>query len=154
MEKDEMRRGKRSRWTGLLLGVVLLLAACRPSPEGAGGRSAAPFSVECQVFYRASMAESFAESTVTLAQGGDHQVVEHDDLRFDAEYWDDEYEGQSLSIYVSDMDTGDELVRQLYQIDRAKDLVNQFVGGHGFTGLIYVYHPSSTAEMQYFCLAR
>ena len=149
-----MKHSKRSRWTGLLLGVVLLLAACRPSPEGAGGRSADPFSVECQVFYRASMAESFAESTVTLAQGGDHQVVEHDGLRFDAEYWDDPYEGQSLSISVTDLDTGEELVRQLYQIVRAKGLVNQFVGGHGFTGLIYVYHPSSTAEVQYFCLAR
>ena len=135
-----MKHGKRSRWIGLLLGVVLLLAACRPSPEGAGGRSAAPFSVECQVFYRASMAESFAESTVTLAQGGDRRVVEH--------------EGQSLSIYVTDLDTGDELVRQLYQIDRAKGLANQFIGGHGFTGLIYVYHPSSAAEMQYFCRAR
>ena len=100
------------------------------------------------------MADSFGESTITLANGGDHEVVEHDDLRFDAQYWDDEYEGQSLSIYVTDLDTGEEIVRQLYQMDREKGLTNQFVGGHGFTGLTYVYHPRSTAEMQYFCLAR
>ena len=149
-----MNRDKRLRRIWLLSGVVVLLVVCRPSPEPTGGRPLAPVSVDCQVFYRASMADSFSESTVALANGGDHGIAEHDDLRFDAQYWDDEYEGQSLSIYVTDPDTGEELVRQLYQIDRAKGLTNQFVGGHGFTGLIYVYHPRSTAEMQYFCLAR
>ena len=134
---------KRSIWMGLLVAVGVLLVACRPSPEGSGAGSAAPVSVECQVFYR-----------VTLAADGDRGAVEHDDLRFDAQYRADEYEGHSLSISVSDQDSGDELVRQLYQIDRAKGLVNQFVGGHGFTGLVYVYHPGTPAEMQYFCLVR
>lgn len=149
-----MRHRKRSIWMGLLVAVVVLVVACRPLPEGAGAGSAAPASVECQVFYRASMGASFAESSVTLAAGGDRGVVEHDALRFDAQYRADEYEGHALSISVSDQDSGEELVRQLYQIDRAKGLVNQFVGGHGFTGLIYVYHPGSPAEMQYFCLVR
>ena len=145
---------KRSIWMGLLAAVVVLVVACRPSPEGSGAGSAAPVSIECQVFYRAAMGESFAESSVTLAAGGDRGAVEHDDLRFDAQYRADEYEGHALSISVTDQDGGEELVRQLYQIDRAKGLVNQFVGGHGFTGLVYVYHPGSAAEMQYFCLVR
>jgi hypothetical protein len=37
---------------------------------------------------------------------------------------------------------------------QSKGLVNQFIGGHGFTGLVYVYHPSSDAELQYFCETR
>jgi hypothetical protein len=145
---------KRSIWMGLLVAVGVLLVACRPSSQGSGAGSAAPVSVECQVFYRASMGESFAESSVTLAAGGDRGTVEHDALRLDAQYRADEYEGHALSISVSDQDSGEELVRQLYQIDREKGLVNQFVGGHGFTGLVYVYHPGSAAEMQYFCLVR
>ena len=144
----------RSKWTGLLFCAALLLAACSPSPRAAGGPAADFAGIECQVFYRPSIGESFRESTVTLAKGGDRGVVEQDDLRWDAAYWDDEYEGQSLSIAVTGLDTGQGLVRQLYQLDREKGLANQFIGGHGFTGLVYVYHPGSTAEMQYFCQAR
>jgi len=66
----------------------------------------------------------------------------------------DEFEGQSLSIAISNMQNQQELSRSLYQIDQAKGLANQFIGGHGFTGLIYVFHPSSDAELQYFCEVR
>jgi len=142
------------KWATLLIGVVILLAACSPAPQAAGGPAAEFAGIECQVFYRPSMGEGFRESTVTFAKGGDRGAVEQDDLGWEAAYWDDEYEGRSLSIAVTGLDTGEELVRQLYQIDREKGLANQFVGGHGFTGLVYVYHPVSTAEMQYFCQAR
>jgi hypothetical protein len=30
-------------------------------------------------------------------------------------------------------------------------LRDQFIGGHGFTGLAYVFHPASGGEIQYFC---
>ena len=149
-----MKRITRLSWTELVIGAALLLAACSPAPQAARGPAAEFAGIECQVFYRPSMGESFRESTVTLAKGGDRAVVEQDDLRWDASYWDDEYEGRSLSVAVTGLGTGEELVRQLYQIDREKGLANQFVGGHGFTGLVYVYHPVSTAEMQYFCQAR
>lgn len=43
---------------------------------------------------------------------------------------------------------------QLYQMPRTEPIRNQFVGDHGFTGLNYVYHPTTRAEMQYLCLAR
>jgi hypothetical protein len=149
-----MKHGKRLAWVGLLIGVTLLLVSCSPSPEEAGGQSVAPVSIDCQVFYRPSVTESLSESAITLTMHGDHEVVEFDELEFNAQYWDDQFEGRSLSISVASPDTGDEIVRQLYQMDRGKSLVNQFIGGHGFTGLIYVYHPDSTAELQYFCEAR
>ncbi|HUV93017.1 MAG TPA: hypothetical protein VMV80_08020 [Anaerolineales bacterium] len=31
---------------------------------------------------------------------------------------------------------------------------NQFIGGHGFTGLNYSYQPDSGAELQYWCAVK
>jgi hypothetical protein len=49
------------------------------------------------------------------------------------------------------LDTGAEISRQLFQFDPQNPLENQFIGGHGFTGLNYLFHPDSAAEMQFFC---
>jgi hypothetical protein len=150
-----MKHSKRLVLAGLLIGVTVLLVGCSPSPEEAGGQSVVPVSIDCRVFYRPSVTETLSgESAVTLTTSGDHEIIEFDDMEFSAQYWDDQFEGRSLVISVASPDTGDEVVRQLYQMDRAKSLINQFIGGHGFTGLIYVYHPSSTAELQCFCEAR
>jgi len=150
-----MKHSKRPVLMGLLIGVtVLSVVGCSPSPEEAGGQSVVPVSIDCRVAYRPSVTESLSESAITLTTNGDHEVIEFDDMEFNAQYRDDQFEGRSLLISVTSTDTGDEVVRQLYQMDRGKNLINQFIGGHGFTGLIYVYHPSSTAELQYFCEAR
>jgi hypothetical protein len=45
-------------------------------------------------------------------------------------------------------------VQQLYQFIPEAELRDQFAGGHGFTGLTYVHHPTSSAELQYFCQSR
>ena len=148
-----MKHCKRLVLAGLLIGVTVLLVGCSPSPEEAGGQSVVPVSIDCRVFYRPSVTETLSESAVTLTTSGDHEIIEFDDMEFSAQYWDDQFEGRSLLISVASPDT-DEVVRQLYQMDRGKSLINQFIGGHGFTGLIYVYHPSSTAELQCYCEAR
>ena len=70
---------------------------------------------------------------------------------FEAHFQDDEYEGRALSIAVIDLDKGSDISRQLYQFDRQNPVENQFVGGHGFTGLNYTFQPGTTAEMQFFC---
>lgn len=149
-----MKHSKRPVLIGLLIGVTVLSVGYSPSPEEAGGQSVVPVSIDCRVFYRPSVTESLSESAITLKTNGDHEVIEFDDMEFSAQYWDDQFEGRSLLISVASPDTGNEVVRQLYQMDRGKSLINQFIGGHGFTGLIYVYHPSSTAELQYFCETR
>ena len=53
--------------------------------------------------------------------------------------------GLLVAVVVSDQDSGEELVRQLYQIDRAKGLVNQFVpspegGGSAAQILEHLHH--------------
>ncbi|MFC2105150.1 hypothetical protein ACFLS0_00080 [Candidatus Bipolaricaulota bacterium] len=149
-----MRQSKRPLLMGLLIAITVLATGCSRSPEEAGGQSVVPVSIDCRVFYRPSASESLSESAITLTTNADHEVIAFADMEFNAEYSDDEFEGRSLLISVTSQDTGDEIVRHLYQMDRGKSLSNQFIGGHGFTGLIYVYHPSSTAELQCFCEAR
>lgn len=138
----------------LFLALTVLLAACN-LPTGEGGRQpGAPSAIDCQVFYRSATTESFSETNVTLSATANRESIAFEDLAFNAQYVDDLGEGQSLALSTVDLETGEETVRQLYQFDRERGLVNQFIGGHGFTGLIYVYHPGSPAEMQYFCATR
>jgi hypothetical protein len=124
--------------------LAILLASC-------GGAEEVPISIDCHVFYRASSTESFSESTIRLSRDGDVEHIEFDDLGFNASYLDDEFDARALAISITALDSGDEISRQLNQMDRGEPLINQFIGGHGFTGLMYVYHPSSSGELQYFC---
>jgi hypothetical protein len=78
------------------------------------------------------------------------------DLTFHAQYWPhDQAPGEhSLRVWVTANDTQAEVVSQLYQLSLTEPVRNQFSGAHGFTGLSYVYHPTSRAEAQYICKAR
>jgi hypothetical protein len=149
-----MKHSKQSVLISLLIGITVLSASCSSSPEEASRQSVDPVSIDCRVFYRSSVTKHLSETAITLTTNGDHKIIAFDDMEFNAQYWDDQFEGRSLLISVTSSDTGNEVVRQLYQMDRGKRLINQFIGEHGFTGLIYVYHPGSTAELQCFCEAR
>lgn len=145
-------------WIGLLISLVSLVA-CQTTAEESNGDQAGtiPDEVSCEAFYRPSPGESFEESTLTLStvpeQGSVTASAEFDDMRAEATFISDAGEGKSLSIVIVDLTTGAELSRGLYQLDSQKGLTDQFVGGHGFTGLAYVYHPTSDSEVQYFCTA-
>jgi hypothetical protein len=125
-----------------------------PSPTPQAGAS----TFECTVFYRpATTAEGQAQSeetTVSLVQHGDDEIITFGDLELQARYSDDAVEGRSLVISVTAQDTERILVQQLYQFIPEAELRDQFAGGHGFTGLTYVHHPTSSAELQYFCQSR
>jgi hypothetical protein len=143
--------------SGFALALVTILASlvgC--SPQAGTPREQGPVSlgIECQAFYRPSVEQAPDEGTVINLSGhGDLGRAEYADMVFDAQFNDDPGEGPSLVISITTREGGDQILRQLYQIDREEGIQNQFIGGHGFTGLIYVYHPASTAEMQYFCRA-
>ncbi len=124
--------------------LAILLASC-------GGAEEVPIGIARHVFYRASPTESPSESTVRLPRDGDVEHIEFDNLGFNASYMDDEFEAPALVISNTNLDSGDEVARHSNQMDRGKPVINQSIGGHGFTGLMYVYHPSSSGELQYFC---
>lgn len=136
----------------VLATILATLLACTPQADTPGGEQPVALDIVCQVFYRSSVEQSPGDGTmIELAGHGDRGTAEYADMVFGAQLFDDPGEGPSLILSVTSRDSGNQILRQLYQIDRAKGLHNQFVGGHGFTGLVYVYHPASTAELQYFC---
>ncbi|MEX2458386.1 MAG: hypothetical protein WD770_05320 [Actinomycetota bacterium] len=151
------------RRTPLLLMVVALLAGCArasgpgdqitpdtPTPTTPG--PVVNLEISCQVFYRDNVEESPDEGeSVTLVSDGDVGRIERGALVFEARYLDDGFEGRALSIHVTE---GDRPVStHLYQLRRDETPVNEFEGGHGFTGLAYSY-SSHGAELQHFCTAR
>jgi hypothetical protein len=141
-------------WIGLLT-ILITLAACGSptSPRGSGEDGEMPDTVSCEVYYRPAAGAALEGTNLALSTAGDQGSLEFEDMGFEATFLSDAGEGQSLSIVVTDSTAGAELTRGLYQFDSQQGLANQFVGGHGFTGLAYVYHPSSTSELQYFCAA-
>jgi hypothetical protein len=76
------------------------------------------------------------------------------DLNLTATYSDDGFEPPSLNVRVETMPDRALVFASLYQfIDPPADLDAFAASGSGFTGLIYVYNPSSGSELQFACSA-
>lgn len=134
-------------WVGLLI-ILVALAGCSTS---AGQAGSIPDTISCEVYYRLAPGTSLDGSSFDLSTAGDQETLAFEDMAFAATSISDVGEGQSLSIVVTDATSGAELTRALYQFDPEGGLGDQFVGGHGFTGLAYVFRPASGGEIQYFC---
>ena len=85
-----------------------------------------------------------------MSEPGDRSLTSKA-FRFRVLYSDDRYDGRTVVAYVYSASTGKLLAETLFQFDRQQAVANQFRGGHGFTGLHYVYAPDSDAELQYIC---
>lgn len=132
----------------ILLG--LLLVAC-----SSGGEAAAPKAetILCTAAYRASVTQGIErEETLTFSDSDAEQSITFTDMIFHAAYSAGEADNErALRVWVTD--AGDTAVYHttLFQLEIDSGPQNQFVGGHGFTGLNYSYHPDSQAELQYWC---
>ena len=133
----------------------MLLAASYGDSDGSeSAEEAAPQQITCNLAYRTAPSEIPEEQpALTLAPGDMIERVSFDDLALEATYSIDEFEGATVFIDVFVGDEPSALSRTLYQLSLGKPLQNQFVGGHGFTGLVYVRAPTSGAELQYWCTA-
>lgn len=143
---------EKSRLAILLAALILWGMGCRSPLDDNGSPPVAPVTITCHLFYRDSQAvPPGPETTLILKQHGDRESASFEMMEFSVRYLDDQFEGRSLFIAVNDADGGQQLSGQLYQMDRQQGTQNQFQGGHGFTGLAYIYHPDTGAELQYFC---
>jgi hypothetical protein len=147
----------------VLIIVGLLLVAC----GGSGGADTAVTSpkaetITCTAAYRSSVEVGIErEETLTFTGSDAEQSVAFADITFHAAYSTGELDNErSLRLWVTrageDMVGGDETAvshSTLYQFPPDSGPQNQFMGGHGFTGLNYSYHPGSGAEMQFWCEA-
>ena len=147
-----MPQRKRWIWFVSLAALVVLVACSSPAVEDSSDQAGTiPDTITCEIFYRPSPGAPFEESGLTLSTAGDQQSLTFDDMAFSATSLSDVGEGQSLSILVTGSDAEEELARGLYQFDPQAGLRDQFIGGHGFTGLAYVFNRASGSEVQYFC---
>jgi hypothetical protein len=132
--------------------IIIAFAGCSTSNITAQAPSSVSSTIVCEVFYRSTPGQSLQSAPlISFSEGSDAETLTFDTMVFEAHFQDDEYEGRALSIAITDLDTGSDVTRQLYQFDRQNPVKNQFVGGHGFTGLNYIFQKDTSAEMQFFC---
>jgi len=135
-----------------ILLMTLLISACSTPEITSEASPSGDSTIICEVFYRPGAGVGLeAAPEISFTEGNELKIHEFETMVFEAQFQDDEYEGRALSIAVTNLDSGNEITRQLYQFDPQNPVENQFIGGHGFTGLNYVFQPDSSAEMQYFC---
>ncbi len=137
----------------LLIVLMMLLAAC-----GGGGTETAVSKAEtisCTAAYRATVEQGIErEETLTFSHADSEQSVAFAEMVFHAAYSAGEADNErNLRLWVTD--SLDNVTQStLYQLPINSGPQNQFVGGHGFTGLNYSYAPDSAAELQYWCEAQ
>ena len=127
-------------------GVCAIACASDDDDDHSGQGGARPLSdIQCSVFYRESNTVSFVPENerVIVLGPGDSATETLGSYRFQASFLSDPYEGSSLVIDVGEL-------HWLFQL-REVAPENQFIGGHGFTGLVYVSYPGTTEELQFFC---
>ncbi len=115
-----------------------------------------PERIACNTQYRPD-ADSLAgveEPTLTADRSdrleGDTDEVTFSNMVLRLTYVGDAPEGHAVFVFV-ETSTGEPLVTTLYQIGSPMLADITFAGGHGFTGLQYVYHAGSS--LQVFCTA-
>jgi hypothetical protein len=130
---------------------VLLLAGL----SACGEQTAMPYPLTCHTTYRPNTSAPIEhEDQLALTQLTINPLTRrYADLSFHAQYLSEQGTSPSLNLFVTLPNSSERLTSILYQLPQATAPANQFVGGHGFTGLHYVYHPSSGAELQFWCVA-
>ena len=140
--------------------------AASRSEAGSGDESPAqtavpPDRIECTFVFRESneVGEGddpadpkfeFEERTLTVAKNEDASET-LGKLSLNLSYSVDQHEGSGASLTVSNGDQ--QVFHALYQIG-SRGLINQFAGDHGFTGLIYLTHPTEGGDYQLICKAK
>jgi hypothetical protein len=142
-------------WLPALLVVVLWLGGC--SPAASAPVEPNPSTIVCTTAYRSSLRVAIEhEETFTVTLQNHLATVRYDDLTLQATYAAEGLGGEALalSLRTTTTDSSAQVASTLYQFSASQPPRNQFAGGHGFTGLVYAFHPTTRAELQYWCRAR
>ncbi len=127
--------------------------ASTPTPDPIG-----PVTITCPTFYRSTVTvpNEQRENIVLTFQDEQNNVVEYPDLMFHAQLFrENRVDAGSLKVWVTLPDDKHELMAALYQFrEMPYTYAYSMEGGHGFTGLHYVYNPTSQAELQFWCEAK
>lgn len=143
----------RRKLFGVSLAILTLVGAgCTESKGESEGRAAA---IVCSTAYRVAQTEPLTEvDSLRLEDTDAVQSLPYIYLELHAEYSDGRSDGErALRVWVTRTAEAEPLVTHLYQLAEGEGPQNQFLGDHGFTGLMYAYDPVSGAELQYWCTA-
>jgi hypothetical protein len=129
--------------------ALIGLAACSDEEGRAEG-------IICSTAYRVSQTEPLTEVDHLRFEDEDStQSMPYVYLELHAQYSTGAQDGErALRLWVTPTGEQGVIVSQLFQLSVDSGPDNQFVGGHGFTGLSYAYDPVSGAELQYWCEAK
>ena len=111
--------------------------------------------ITCHTAYRGDGGRPIErEDTLVFTDADEQQELSYQELVFHGQYSSGELDGErALRLWVTMSGKSEPVLVQLYQLQLGSGPQNQFVGGHGFSGLIYVTHPISGAELQFWCEA-
>lgn len=117
--------------------------------------AARPATITCNAAYRSSTGVPIeSEDSLTFSAADTTTSLPFADLVFHAQYSSGDLDNErALRLWISEPGSSAVLFSQLYQLPMDSGPRDQFIGGHGFTGLNYAYHPTSGAELQYWCTA-
>ena len=151
----------KSKKTAVLLavGVLGIVATVLFTGAGRQAQGANTFTLVAQAYYRASDTRPLSPAKVLRMKvdipRGPVAEIACKPIVSEAKFADltlrlENHHNGSIIADVIDSRTGKQISRRLWQFRKAPGAT--FGGtGQGFTGLIYVYHPVSGAEMQFIC---
>jgi hypothetical protein len=132
--------------------LVLVFVIAMASTGCAAPVAAPPRSLTCHTQYRpdAETLTGSRELSMVVERGDgptpQPERIEFDALALEVTFQGDAPEGRNVAIVISTAG-GEPLVRDLYQYTDGTELTAAFAGGHGFTGLKYVYHEQSSLQV-------
>jgi hypothetical protein len=91
------------------------------------------------------------EEEILLIPPNEDRALALGQMTLSGYYSSDTFEGSSFNLRATAGET--QVLGALYQFSRTLPM-NQFAGGHGFTGLLYLTHPSDGGNYQAFCESR
>lgn len=136
--------------------VLSLLVAVIAGAGCASGTEGLPSSITCRTQYRpdADSVTGASEPRLTVGRVDEiaprAQRLEFATLTLEVAYQGAAPEGNNVTVVVTTSE-GQPLVRDLYQLADGTELRREFAGGHGFTGLQYVFHEA--ASLQVWCVS-
>lgn len=120
-----------------------------PAPAVSGSSDAA--EITCSFHWRRSVSHDFRprdEKLVRMAEAGEARALELGDTRIGVALEESAGGGRRLVVGI---DLGTTEIDDDFDFGAALHPASLPPGGHGFTGLHYVTHPSSGSELQYWC---
>jgi hypothetical protein len=120
-----------------------------PAPAVVGSPGAA--EITCSFHWRKGVSHDFRprdEKQVRVRTAGDGGALELGDARIGVALEANAAGGRNLVVGI---DVGSTRIDEGFDFGKAQLPANLPPGGHGFTGLHYVTHPSSGSELQYWC---